>query len=185
MGRRRGWPSRRPRSYRRPWGSAQDRAPSRQPPPNPIRCPPASAIIMENQKTTGRPVVLRTDRFRLVLDPQHGGIVRRWDLGDAGQVLPLFRPMADGATAPLDAACFPLVPWCNRIGEAAFVFEGRSYALRRNFPPEPHAIHGEGFGSTPGRSASRRPIRRLWSSNMPTRRRRAAAGPGPIGRCRP
>lgn len=100
---------------------------------------------MENQKTTGRPVALRTNRFRLVLDPEHGGIVRRWDLVDAETVLPLFRPMADGATAPLDAACFPLVPWCNRIGAAAFVFEGRSYALRRNFPPEPHAIHGEGW----------------------------------------
>lgn len=100
---------------------------------------------MENQKTTGRPVVLQSDRFRLVVDPEHGGIVRRWDRLNGGRTLPLFRPMAADATGPLDAACFPLVPWCNRIGDAAFEFEGKTYSLRRNFPPEAHAIHGEGW----------------------------------------
>jgi aldose 1-epimerase len=46
---------------------------------------------------------------------------------------------------PRAAACFPLVPFSNRIANARFRFGGRSYELPRNFPPEPHAIHGQGW----------------------------------------
>ena len=40
---------------------------------------------------------------------------------------------------------FPLVPYSNRIGRAAFPWRGERVALTPNFPPEPHAIHGVGW----------------------------------------
>ena len=54
--------------------------------------------------------------LRLILDPVHGGIVRRFTLtlDDDGEV-DLLRPMPDGSTNVLDAACFPLIPFSNRI----------------------------------------------------------------------
>ena len=44
-----------------------------------------------------------------------------------------------------DAASYPLVPFSNRIGHAQLAWNGTSHALTRNFPPEPHAIHGIGW----------------------------------------
>lgn len=46
---------------------------------------------------------------------------------------------------PYRMASFPLVPYSNRIGNGRFVWEGNVISLARNFPPEPHAIHGVGF----------------------------------------
>jgi aldose 1-epimerase len=37
------------------------------------------------------------------------------------------------------------VPFSGRIADARFAFRGRTYTLSRNFPPEPHAIHGHGW----------------------------------------
>jgi aldose 1-epimerase len=42
-------------------------------------------------------------------------------------------------------ACFPLVPFSNRVRDGRFTFEGTSVQLSPNFPPEPHAIHGHGW----------------------------------------
>ena len=38
-----------------------------------------------------------------------------------------------------------MVPFSNRIRDAAFRFRGRRIQLPRNFPPEPHAIHGHAW----------------------------------------
>ena len=40
------------------------------------------------------------------------------------------------------SACFPLVPFSNRVGQASLLWNGTSHPLVRNFAPEPHAIHG-------------------------------------------
>lgn len=72
-----------------------------------------------------------------------GGLLAALDHGG----VPVLRRMADGAAGPLEAACFPMVPWCNRIANARFTWEGRVVALARNFPPERHAIHGHGWRS--------------------------------------
>lgn len=42
-------------------------------------------------------------------------------------------------------ACWPLVPYSNRIAQARLDFAGRTYALARNFGDHPHAIHGVGW----------------------------------------
>jgi aldose 1-epimerase len=42
-------------------------------------------------------------------------------------------------------ACYPLVPYSNRIGDAYLHAGEETHALRANFPPEPHSIHGFGW----------------------------------------
>jgi aldose 1-epimerase len=48
---------------------------------------------------------------------------------------------------PLLASSFPLVPFSNRVADARLAFQGRVYQLEPNLPPEPHAIHGQGWRS--------------------------------------
>lgn len=43
------------------------------------------------------------------------------------------------------AACYPLVPYANRIAGGQLPAAGRIYTLRANFPPEPNAVHGVGW----------------------------------------
>jgi aldose 1-epimerase len=54
-------------------------------------------------------------------------------------------PAAIAARDPYATAGFPLVPYSNRIGHGGFEWRGQHVTLARNFPPEPHAIHGVGF----------------------------------------
>ncbi len=54
-------------------------------------------------------------------------------------------PSAAAARDPYATAGFPLVPYSNRIGNGSFEWRGKCMTLARNFPPEPHAIHGVGF----------------------------------------
>jgi aldose 1-epimerase len=83
-----------------------------------------------------------------VLPAAAGGLGRLdWRRGDATHAL--LRPYAHSPDAPLPAAsqlaCFPLVPWSNRIDPAGFVFEGRRIAPAPNRPGEPCPIHGDGW----------------------------------------
>jgi aldose 1-epimerase len=88
-------------------------------------------------------LILERAAWRARVLPQAGGLIA--SLTCAG--VPILRTMPPGAISPLDAACFPMVPWCNRTAGARFVWEGRAIALLPNFAPEPHAIHGHGWQS--------------------------------------
>jgi aldose 1-epimerase len=48
---------------------------------------------------------------------------------------------------PLETACFPLVPYANRIAHGRFAFRGRMVRLARNFGMHPHSLHGLGWQS--------------------------------------
>lgn len=73
---------------------------------------------------------------------RHGGAILRLD--HAGT--PILRPAADDA-APIDSACYPLVPFGNRVRGNRFAFEDRDYTLRPNTGWDPHYLHGEGWRS--------------------------------------
>lgn len=77
----------------------------------------------------------------LELAPEVGGAVRRfvWRGQD------LLRPLPDDARDPLKAACFPLVPFANRIAHGAFSFEGHQVRLGPTLRGDPHALHGQGW----------------------------------------
>ncbi len=80
---------------------------------------------------------------RLVFAPEIGGAVAGFTVGGRD----VLRPMAAGATDALQAACFPLVPFCNRIPNGRFTFEGRDYVLPPNLGHHPHPLHGQGWRS--------------------------------------
>jgi aldose 1-epimerase len=87
---------------------------------------------------------LQYEDLYLVLAPACGGSIVSAD--KAGQ--PLLRPASDEAVASNDVlgmACFPLVPYSNRIAQGRFVFEGRAVTLPPNMGDHPHSIHGTGW----------------------------------------
>jgi aldose 1-epimerase len=60
----------------------------------------------------------------------------------------VLRPTPDDARTSGDVrrhACYPLVPYSNRIAHAQLAFGGRDHALARNFGDSPHSIHGVGW----------------------------------------
>lgn len=91
-------------------------------------------------------IELSAGNFRLVLLPALGGSVGRFDWADGAATLPILRG-ATAPTSPFDAACFPLVPFCNRIREGTFTFRGREVRLTPNMAGDPSPIHGQGWQS--------------------------------------
>lgn len=73
--------------------------------------------------------------------PEVGGSVARFDR--AGQ--PLLRPAPDGADDVLAMACFPLVPYCNRIRGGRFLCDGQEVRLPPNMAGDKSPLHGQGW----------------------------------------
>jgi aldose 1-epimerase len=89
-------------------------------------------------------IELHDGAFELALCPGRGGAITRFRHAGRDLLRPAGAAFAKGGDPRL-AACFPLVPFSNRIADARFGFEGEIYRLPRNSPPEPHAIHGQGW----------------------------------------
>ena len=87
---------------------------------------------------------LRRGAFALHLVPGRGGAVCAFRHDGRNVMRPAGEALLRGGDM-LDASCFPLVPFSNRIADARFGFRGQTYRLTPNFPPEPHAIHGQGW----------------------------------------
>lgn len=83
------------------------------------------------------PLVLRHEAARLVVTPRSGGAIREftWRGED------ILRAAPPGG----DAACFPMVPFANRIAHGSFTFRGRIVRLEPNWSEDPHPIHGQGW----------------------------------------
>ena len=75
------------------------------------------------------------------LRPEIGGALAALRLGGVD----VLRAMPLGALDPLEAACFPLVPYCNRIAEGAFAWQGNTVRMPHNFAPETNSLHGLGW----------------------------------------
>ncbi len=81
----------------------------------------------------------------LAVCPAIGGSIASYTAADGTA---LFRPstaddLASGSANRL--ACYPLVPFSNRIAHGRFSFEGTAVALPLNFAPSAHPIHGFGW----------------------------------------
>lgn len=86
-------------------------------------------------------LVLAHGAWRARVLPDAGGLIAALTKG----AVPILRTMPEASLSPLDAACFPMLPWCNRIAAARFDWEAQGITLSPNFAPEPHAIHGHGW----------------------------------------
>ena len=99
-------------------------------------------------RTDGQQVVLSAGRSRALVLPGIGGSLGAYWRQDEGRTTHWLRPISDTDTGDenvLGAACFPLVPYSNRIRNGRFSFDGREVALPLNFGDHPHSIHGHGW----------------------------------------
>lgn len=86
-------------------------------------------------------ITIEKGQARLAFAPEVGGAVAAFEV--AGR--DVLRPMDAGAADALLTACFPLVPFCNRIPHGRFAFGGREVVLPPNLGDHPHALHGQGW----------------------------------------
>ena len=88
--------------------------------------------------------------FYLGVVPQLGAALSYFYRVLEGQRDDILRPASPAALAQRDIcgmASFPLLPFCNRIRDGRFEFDGQRYQLAANLPPSIHAIHGVGWQS--------------------------------------
>ena len=87
-------------------------------------------------------LTLRCETLVCELKPELGGsIAGLW----SGGIAVLQSTPADQLLSVRQAASYPLVPYSNRIAQAQLQWQGQSYPLAKNWPPDPHSIHGVGW----------------------------------------
>jgi aldose 1-epimerase len=85
------------------------------------------------------PLLLSAGRLALDLAPEAGGSIARF----AADGHDLLRPAATASGN--DNACYPLVPFSNRIANGRVSFEGTTIELAPNWPGLRHPMHGDGW----------------------------------------
>jgi len=99
------------------------------------------------------PAAQPSDRIRLAhgsaeaeVAPAGGGCLTAFRWHSGGGTIDWLRPATPrGGFPPNAAACFPLVPYSNRIRDRRFHFAGREQHVAANFGTSPHSIHGHGW----------------------------------------
>lgn len=86
-------------------------------------------------------IPLQAGDWTATLRPDLGGALLDLDWRST----PVLRPTPDGTDEILQTACFPLVPFANRIADGRFRFGGRDVVLPALEQFAPHALHGEGW----------------------------------------
>lgn len=97
--------------------------------------------------------VLRLNNSRLGVEilPQVGGGLARFAWHGRSEPVALMRTgdltlkVPGGGPDPNQLACYPLIPWSNRIAEGGFTVDGHRIALSANRHDEPFPIHGSGW----------------------------------------
>ncbi|MFM0500733.1 aldose 1-epimerase [Paraburkholderia caffeinilytica] len=91
------------------------------------------------------PIELRTEDLHATVSA-HGGTLLSLDARRDGERLPILRTAPSGGTIrALHSACFPLVPFGNRVRGNRFECAGRQYTLAPNQPWDEHYLHGDGW----------------------------------------
>ena len=92
-------------------------------------------------------ISLRNECLEALVLPHIGGGLARLDWIAAAQRIPLMRPLATNFINPdpNELACYPMLPWCNRIGAGRFEFNGTLHHIAPNRSDEPCPIHGDGW----------------------------------------
>ncbi|MFC4273688.1 aldose 1-epimerase [Achromobacter aloeverae] len=87
---------------------------------------------------TAAPLRLTTGPAMLELLPALGGTILRYDWHG----VPVLRPTEGMPTAARVTACYPLVPYSNRIADGRLAFGGKSWPIARTADNHPLPIHG-------------------------------------------
>jgi aldose 1-epimerase len=96
-------------------------------------------------------IQLCNDRLSVCLLPSVGGGIARFDWLGGSEEVPLMRPClgeperSPGRYEPNRLACYPLLPWSNRIAHGGFFMGERRIALPLNRDDDAYPIHGSGW----------------------------------------
>ncbi|URD60817.1 aldose 1-epimerase [Sphingomonas sp. KRR8] len=90
-------------------------------------------------------ITLAAGPLLLELSPSIGGSIRNFFWIEGGQQTPLLRESHSDDATVLDHACFPLVPYVNRIRGGEFRFRGEPVSLAPNMAGDPSPLHGQGW----------------------------------------
>ncbi|MGF6776539.1 aldose 1-epimerase [Paraburkholderia sp. GAS334] len=116
---------------------------------NPVLPGPSTSAVATGTTVAGdiASVTLSNAQLRLDVAPLLGGGVTRFDYRSDGGLVPIFRRCRHVAcdTDPNELACYPLLPYSNRIGGGQFSFSGRSIDVPLNRDGESLPIHGDGW----------------------------------------
>lgn len=96
---------------------------------------------------TGNMLTLSSNGLDLEIVPSLGGAVANFAWTGGGDRFPILRQSHSPLENILDAACFPLVPFANRIRGGQFAFRGRQVKLAPNMAGDPSPLHGQGWTS--------------------------------------
>jgi aldose 1-epimerase len=89
-------------------------------------------------------VQLEAGEMSVGLVPGIGGSVSYFRFAGSDMMRPLSDELRVAGNV-LGVAMFPMTPYANRIGGNAFTFEGRTYRVEANNPPEKFNVHGTGW----------------------------------------
>ncbi len=96
-------------------------------------------------------IQLCNDRLSVCLFPSAGGGIARFDWLGGDEEVPLMRPClgeperSPGRYEPNRLACYPLLPWSNRIAHGGFFMGERRVSLPLNRDDDAYPIHGSGW----------------------------------------
>jgi aldose 1-epimerase len=99
----------------------------------------------ERQPSSSAAVTLEHGPLKLTLNPSVGGSISAFEWIGGDVAAPILRKGNSSSENVLDAACFPLVPYVNRIRGGSFAFRGREVRLAPNMPGDPSPLHGQGW----------------------------------------
>jgi aldose 1-epimerase len=98
--------------------------------------------MTETPKSQSAPFELHAGALRLALRPDLGGCIAGLWHGDE----PVLRSVEPGLLeASRPSACYPLLPYSNRLGYRRFRWRGRDHTTAANFGDNPHSVHGIGW----------------------------------------
>ena len=86
-------------------------------------------------------VELTRGELTCLIAPSLGGSITQLRLADRD----ILRPTPIDARSPIETACFPLIPFANRIRNGRMAFMHREYRLTPHALAMPHAHHGHGW----------------------------------------
>jgi aldose 1-epimerase len=92
-----------------------------------------------------RAIELGAGDLRLVVLPELGGGIARFDLVRSSGVAALFRPWDGAGPDPNTLGCYVLCPFSNRISGGGLEAGDRLWPLAPNLAAEPYPIHGDAW----------------------------------------
>jgi aldose 1-epimerase len=100
---------------------------------------------IEPEAAVNRTISIESAAQRLTVAPELGGAIIAWNWRASDEELPLLRPWDGESGDRYSLACFPLLPWANRISGGGFEHESVFYPLHANRSEEHYPIHGDGW----------------------------------------